>query len=58
LKFELWFKGRRYSSPHDPVQVQWDVVGMASRPEDELGRMNSNDSMVEVDGGRRRWQGM
>jgi hypothetical protein len=24
LKFELWFKGVKYSRNHDPINVQWD----------------------------------
>jgi hypothetical protein len=32
LKFELWFKGRKYSNAHDPVKVEWDAQGVISRP--------------------------
>lgn len=27
LRFELWFKGQKFSGNHDPITVQWDDEG-------------------------------
>jgi hypothetical protein len=33
LKFELWFKDKRYTGTHDPISVEWDSAGASLRPQ-------------------------
>jgi hypothetical protein len=37
LKFELWFKGKRYNRGHDPLTIEWDQVGASVRPPSSEG---------------------
>ena len=32
LKFELWFKDKRYNRAHDPISIEWDSAGTSLRP--------------------------
>ena len=32
LKWELWFKNKRYNLAHDPISVAWDPAGASLRP--------------------------
>lgn len=32
LRFELWFKGKPYTSSIDPVTVEWDPAGASAKP--------------------------
>jgi hypothetical protein len=35
LKFELYFKGVKFSRNHDPISVEWDKEGAALKPKEE-----------------------
>ncbi|CZR50245.1 related to hsp70 protein [Phialocephala subalpina] len=44
LKFELWFKGTKYSRSHDPVTIQWDPAGANEKPpEQHMGGLGEDD---------------
>lgn len=47
LKFELWFKGRRYNRSHDSIKIQWDAAGASARPPSIDG---PNDETVDYYG--------
>jgi hypothetical protein len=44
LKFELWFKGNKYSSVHDPVTIRWDPIGAQEKPPEQ------DEDIFEADG--------
>lgn len=37
LKFELWFKDKRYNGTHDPISIEWDSTGASLRPQSRDG---------------------
>jgi hypothetical protein len=37
LKFELWFKDKKYNRSHNPIKIEWDQVGAAIRPRSSEG---------------------
>jgi hypothetical protein len=40
LKFELWFKDKKYDTGHDPIKIEWDSQGAATRPRSSDGRID------------------
>lgn len=31
LRFELWFKGQKFSGNHEPISITWDQAGAMSK---------------------------
>ncbi|RDW63374.1 hypothetical protein BP6252_10919 [Coleophoma cylindrospora] len=51
LKFELWFKGKKYNRSHDPVTVEWDPVGASVKPKPIIDDADPDWQMNSEDGG-------
>jgi hypothetical protein len=37
LKFESWFKNKKYNDGHDLIKIEWDSQGAAARPQSSEG---------------------
>lgn len=48
LKFELWFKEKKYSRSHDPVTIQWDSAGASEKPPEQEHAGGFGDDVLEV----------
>ncbi|CAN8102288.1 unnamed protein product [Discula destructiva] len=47
LKFELWFKGQKFSQNHSPIRVTWETEGATSVPNTAESQITSVQTAVE-----------